>query len=116
MKATYWQPGNKIDYINTTEAKVEANTVVAIGNRIGVVGTDIAPGALGSVITEGVFIFEKTSSAAAIALGAAVYFDGTGITTDAQTGEGNEATNNTLAGWAIKASAANDPDVYVKIG
>lgn len=116
MKGIYWQPGAKIDYINSTESKIEANTVVALGNRIGVIGTDIEPGALGSVITEGVFILDKTDSTEAITLGDAVYFDGEGITAAAQTGEGNDATDNTLAGWAIKASAANDPDVYVKIG
>ena len=116
MKGTYWQPGAKIDYTNSTESKIEANTVVALGNRIGVIGTDIEPGALGSVITEGVFILDKTDSTEAITLGDAVYFDGEGITAAAQTGEGNDAADNTLAGWAIKASAANDPDVYVKIG
>ena len=44
MKGTYWQPGAKIDYTNSTESKIEANTVVALGNRIGVIGTDIEPG------------------------------------------------------------------------
>ena len=108
MKATYWQPGNKIDYINTTEAKIEANTVLSLGTRVGIVGTDIEPGALGSVITEGVFILEKKSAATEIALGAAVYFDGEGIV--AAAGE-----STVPVGWAIKASAANDPDVYVKL-
>ena len=28
MKGTYWQPGAKIDYTNSTENKIEANTVV----------------------------------------------------------------------------------------
>ena len=108
MKATYWQPGNKIDYINTTEAKIEANTVLSLGTRVGIVGTDIEPGALGSVITEGVFILEKKTAATAIALGAAVHFDGEGIV--AAAGE-----NTVPVGWVIKASAANDPDVYVKL-
>ena len=108
MKGTYWQPGNKIDYVNNTESVIEANTVINLGSRIGIAGTDIAPGALGSVITEGVFILEKKSSATAISLGAAVYYDGTGIV--AAAGE-----NTVPVGWAIKASAANDPDVYVKL-
>jgi len=109
MKATYWQLGAKIDYSNGTDAKIEANTVVALGNRIGIVGTDIEPGALGSVITEGVFILEKTTKSEEIALGATVYFDGTGATATA-----GEST--VPAGWAIKASSATDPDVYVKLG
>lgn len=108
MKATYWQPGAKIDYSNGTDAKIEANTVVALGNRIGIVGTDIEPGALGSVITEGVFILEKTAKSEEIELGAIVYFDGTGATATA-----GEST--IPAGWAIKASSATDPDVYVKL-
>lgn len=109
MKATYWQPGAKIDYSNGTDTKIEANTVVALGNRIGIVGTDIEPGALGSVITEGVFILEKTTKSEEIALGATVYFDGTGATATA-----GEST--VPAGWAIKASSATDSDVYVKLG
>ncbi len=116
MKGKYWQPGEVIDYTNGTENKIEANTVVTLGGRIGVTGTDIEAGALGTVITEGVFEFEKTDSTEAVTLGAAVYFDGEGVTTSAQTGSGNDATDNTPAGWAVKASAANVETVFVKIG
>ncbi len=116
MKATYWQPGAKIDFANATENKIEANTVVTLGSRIGVVGTDIEPGAVGSVITEGVFILDKTSSSTVVALGDALYFDGTGITKDASATVDEETVNNTPAGWAIKASASGDATVYVKIG
>lgn len=58
-KATYWQRGEAIDYVNKTEETIEAGTVVAFGDRIGVAGTDIAPGETGSLHVEGVFEFPK---------------------------------------------------------
>ena len=110
MKANYWQKGVSIDYKNTTDAKIEAESVVDLGTRIAIAGTDILPGETGSLITEGVFIFKKTTASAVIALGAAVYYDGTGITTSAS---GESA--NTPVGWAVKASSATETDVYVKL-
>ena len=110
MKANYWQKGVSIDYKNTTDAKIEAETVVDLGTRIGIAGTDILPGEVGSLITEGVFIFKKTTTSEEIALGAAVYYDGTGIT---KTSAGESA--NTPVGWAVKASSSSEADVYVKL-
>ena len=111
MKAEYWQKGNAIDYTNGTDATIPAGTVVSLGSRVGIAGTDILPGQLGSVITEGAFIFAKTTSTEVIALGAAVYFDGTGVTTSAETND----TPNVPVGWAIKASTASDANVIVKL-
>lgn len=43
MKASYWQRGEALDYVNASETKIEAGTVLTIGKRIGIAGTDINP-------------------------------------------------------------------------
>lgn len=106
-KASYWQRGESLDYKNTTETKIEANTVVKLAERIGIAGTDILPGTVGDIHMSGVFEFEKTS-ANAIPMGTSVYFDGTGIT--------EAADSNTPAGFAAADSAEEDKTILVKIG
>ena len=103
-KATYWQRGESLDYVNSGDTVIEANTIVALGTRIGVVGTDINPKERGSIHVTGVYEIAKTGGE--IAMGAAVYFDGTGITT---------ATSGTPAGYAAAAAAADDAVVLVKL-
>lgn len=103
-KATYWQRGESLDYVNSGDTVIEANTIVALGTRIGIVGTDINPKEKGSLHVTGVFQIAKTGGE--IAMGAAVYFDGTGITT---------ATSGTPAGYAAAAAAADDAVVLVKL-
>lgn len=105
-KASYWQRGETLDYKNETEAVIEANTILKLGTRIGIAGTDIAPGEVGSVHVEGVYLMDKTGEAA-IDLGAAVYFDGEGIT--------NTSTSNTPAGYAAAAAEAADTTILVKL-
>ena len=34
-KAEYWQRGEAIDFVNSTDAKIEANQIVTFGNRVG---------------------------------------------------------------------------------
>lgn len=104
-KAAYWQRGESLDYKNTGAEVIEANTIVALGTRIGVIGTDINPGETGSIHVTGVYEIQKTSDAA-IAMGAAVYFDGTGITA---------ATGGTPAGYAAAAAEAADTVILVKL-
>ena len=106
-KATYWQRGEAIDYVNAGAAKIDANTIILFGTKIGIAGTDIEVGETGSLIVEGVFEMPKASGA--ITAGAAVYWDATNavITTT--------STNNTLAGFATAAAASDDTTVYVKI-
>lgn len=106
-KASYWQRGETLDYKNTGIATIEANTVVALTGRVGIAGTDIAPGAEGDLHVCGVFEFNKTG-VGEISFGQPVYFDGTGIT-DVEGG-------NTPAGFAAKAATAGDAKVLVKIG
>ncbi len=107
-KAAYWQRGETLDYMNNTDTKIEANTVIPFGSHIGVAGTDILPGELGSLVVTGVFEIPKTA-AGAIEMGADVYFDGNGIT-DTR-GEGAIP-----AGYAAQAAAAADTVVLVKLG
>ena len=85
-KASYWQRGETLDYKNTGSSTIEANTVVELTGRVGIAGTDIAPGAEGDLHVCGVFEFDKTGTNE-IAFGQPVYFDKTGITDAANNGE-----------------------------
>ena len=86
---------------------IEANTVMTLGSRICVAGTDILPGETGSVHVTGVFAFPKGDGE--ITAGAEVYFsesDGR-ITSQAEGGA--------KAGFAVSGAAADDNKVLVKI-
>jgi len=104
-KATYWQRGESLDYVNNTTAAIEANTIISLGTRIGIAGTSINPGEKGSLHVTGVYEIEKTGTEE-IAMGAAVYFDGTGIT---------NATGGTPAGYAAAAATADAKVILVKL-
>ncbi len=105
--AEFLQRGESLDYRNTTDAVIPNNTIIQIGSRIGVTGTVIPPGEVGSLHVGGVWEIEKTGTAA-IEMGQIVYFDGTGIT-DAV------GDNNIEAGYAAAAAAAADTKIYVKL-
>lgn len=105
-KAAYWQRGESLDYVNSGSTVIEANTIIDLGTRIGVAGTNINPGEKGSVHVTGVYEIAKTD-AGAITMGAAVYFDGDGITTT--------ASSNTPAGYAAQAAGEDDTVVLVKL-
>lgn len=113
MKSAFWQNGKSLDYTNAGESKIPANTVVVIGDRIGVAGTDIAVGETGSLLVEGVFEMTK-SSENAITIGKTVYFDGTGITEAANDGA-QTPTAYPKAGYAASSAAAADSKILVKI-
>ena len=104
-KAAYWQRGESLDYHNNGTSVIEANTIINLGTRIGVVGTDINPNEKGSLHVTGVYEIEKTGTSA-IEMGAAVYFDGTGITNE---------TSGTPAGYAAAAAAADAKVILVKL-
>ncbi len=113
-KAAYWQRGETLDYKNATETKIEANTIIAFGGHIGVAGTDILPGELGSLHVTGVFEIPKTATED-IEMGETVYFDGTGITNAANDGETSDPTAYPMAGYAVQAAAAADTVILVKL-
>lgn len=106
MKATYWQRGEALDYRNNTDAVIEENTVISIVTRIGVTGSRIEPGQLGSLHVTGIFEMNKKSEEA-IPLGTAVYFDGSAITA---TKEGNIP-----AGYAAQDAKASEKTALVKL-
>ena len=107
-KAVFWQRGDTLDYRNNTDTKVEANTVISFGSHIGIAGTDILPGELGSLHVTGVFEIDK-SATEAIEMGTEVYFDGNGITD-------TKGDDTPLAGYAAQAAAAGDTVILVKLG
>lgn len=107
MKGTYWQKGEALDYLNSSDKKIENGDVIILGKRIGVAGDDILPGTEGAVHVSGVFSFQK-ADAAAISMGTEVYFAEDGITA-------TEDAKTVKAGYAAAESAESDPMVYVKI-
>lgn len=114
-KAVYWQRGETLDYRNTTDTKIEANTVISFGSHIGVAGTDILPGELGSLHVTGIFEIPKKATEA-IEMGVNVYFDGTGITTATTDGATTNPIDYPMAGYAAQEAAAADSVVLVKLG
>lgn len=105
--AAFWQRGETIDRINDTAKTIPANTIQAIGKRIGVVAMEAAPGQKYSVNVVGVYSFPKASEA--ITAGADVYWDNTNEVITAT------AESNILAGYAIADAAAADAVVSIKI-
>lgn len=107
-KAEYWQRGETLDFVNSTGKVIEANTIIVLGQRMGVAGTEIPAGEKGTVHVEGIYGFPK-ATAIAITAGALVYWDKTNncITTT--------STSNILAGYAAAAAGENDATVLVKI-
>lgn len=114
-KAAYWQRGESLDYVNNTTSIIEANTIIPIEGRIGVAGTSINPGEKGSLHVVGIYEIAKTSTSE-IKMGAAVYFDGTGITNASDNGKtGGEKVVYTPAGYAAQKVAADDTVILVKL-
>lgn len=122
-KASYLQRGETIDYVNSGTEIIEANTIVVLGSRIGVAGTDILPGEKGSLHVTGVFGMPKGSGE--IAAGADVcYLEPDGVITaeqakaaDAAESEEEEpvTVHNVRAGFAVCGAGNDDLYVYVKI-
>jgi len=69
----YIQKGESLDY--TPENATPAGSVVFLGKLAGVTKLDIAAGELGALAVSGVFEFPKGNGA--IAVGAALYWNGT---------------------------------------
>ena len=108
VTAEYVQRGETLDYKNTTDTPIPCDTVVVVGGRLGITGGEIKPGELGALHMVGVFKLPK-SGEGAIEMGAAVHFDGAGITATAAEG------TTTPAGYAAAPSEASDKFVLVKL-
>lgn len=107
-KAAYWQRGDTIDYINTGTDVIEANTILVLGSRIGVAGTDILPGEKGSIHVTGVY--EVPKDGMEISTGADVYYSESDGSFSAA-----EAEGSVKAGFAAQGAIADAPSVFVKI-
>lgn len=106
-KAFYSQKGESLDYANTTDAVIEANSIVAIGARIGVVGGDIKPSETGAVHVEGVYEM-PLADADAVDAGTEVYWNGEAITA-------TSGAKTIAAGYAVASTTAGDSKILVKI-
>ena len=106
MKANYVQRGEALDYKNTTKDMIAAGDVMVLGKRIGVAGTDMIPGGLGTVHVDGVYEFDKKDKTA-MTVGTEVYLAEDGITVTAE--------NNVLAGFVAADATAESETVWVKI-
>lgn len=127
-KAAYWQRGESLDYVNAGDTMIEAGSVVALAERVGIAGDNIAPGKTGSLHVSGVYRFDKTSKNA-IQMGTEVYFDGTGITEapaaggtgaeeeteESGTAEDAKGDGAVKAGYAAEEAAAESTTILVKL-
>lgn len=75
MAKNYVQPGDSITWNNGTGSAVSSGDVVVIGNTIGIAAGDIANGADGTVLTDGVFSGVPKVSAAVFAQGEKLIWD-----------------------------------------
>ena len=74
MTTTYQQAGDVFQYTNSSGSTIASNTVVKMGNILGVAQADIANGSTGPVKVTGVFEVPKVS-AAVIAQGESLTWD-----------------------------------------
>ena len=105
-KATFWQRGEALDYMNKEDTTIEANTIVVIGSRIGVIGTNIAPGELGTVHVTSVF--EMSKAAEEIAFGDTLYWD-------VENACLTKTAGDIVAGYATSDATVSDSTVRVKL-
>lgn len=116
MKATYFQRGESLDYKNEGDSAVKSNDVIDLTYRIAVAGDDIQSGSTGTIHVTGVYEMKKTGNAE-IAIGQPVFFDGSGITDEADNGEAGESKiEYTPAGYATCKASAAATTIQVKIG
>lgn len=121
-KGKFWQNGEALDYLNSSGAKIEANTIVQIGKRIGIAGADIPNGEVGAVIVKGVFELPKDygDSGKALTLGQEVYWDNANSCIKAAVAqvvtEGAVTTEaSAVNGYVVKAALTTDQTVLVSI-
>lgn len=104
-EATFVREGTAIDH--TPGSDVAAGEVVVQGDLVGVAKTPIASGELGSLDVAGVFAFAKGGSG--INIGVKVYWD------DSANQATTTASSNKLIGKCVRAAAAGDSTVEVRL-
>lgn len=107
MANNFVQPGNVMDYQNSSTADIESGDVVEFESSIGIALVDIPMGESGSVQVTGVFRLPK--STAALEQGKLVFWKESQIV--AATSEGAVP-----AGTVFFPADASTPEVEVKIG
>lgn len=111
MAQNYIQEGDVISWTNGGSA-VTSGSAVTIGGLVGVALGDIANGATGQVMLEGVFELTKvTGSGKSFAVGAPVYHDATAGKMDVT----DNSAANKLAGYAIEAAGTSATTVKVRL-
>jgi predicted RecA/RadA family phage recombinase len=105
-QATFVHEGGTVDY--TPAADTAAGDVVLQGDLVGVANLDIKAGRLGALAVTGVFDMAK-QAALAIAVGVFVYWDNAAKVVTTMAG------GNKLLGKAIRAAAAADATVRVRL-
>lgn len=106
MKATYWQRGETLDYINEGVKVIEAGEIIDFKTRIGIAAYSINPKEKGTVHMVGVYSIKKKDQTE-IKMGVPVYFAEDGITATAE--------SNTPAGYAAETSPIKAPEILVKL-
>jgi predicted RecA/RadA family phage recombinase len=102
------QPGDVIDWTNSTGAVLASGAGVLVGTRIGVAAADIANTATGSVRVKGVVELPKLTTDAPTQ-GALLYWDNTNKRLTIT------SAGNTLAGYAAAAAANGATTVYLHL-
>jgi predicted RecA/RadA family phage recombinase len=64
MTTRYVKPGDAHDHINNTGAAIAVNDIVVVGSYIAVAATNIAIGATGTILGDGVFTLPKKAGTA----------------------------------------------------
>lgn len=108
MASNYIQPGDIIDWTNSTGSAVASGDPVVVGKQqMGIALVDIANAASGSVALEGVYQLAKNTSQA-ITQGQRVFWNASTSKVD------NIATINTyFLGYAVAAQGSSDTTVNV---
>lgn len=113
MSTNQVQAGNTIDWVNGTGSAVTANSVVKMGNTLGVALVDIANGATGAVAVRGVFTVPKVT-AAVIAQGESLTWDVSAAKFDdnAATPASGDVTGAAALAWESAGNGATELDVF----
>ena len=106
-KGAYVNTGYTINYKNETNTKIEAGSVVKIGDLVGIAACDIDVKALGAVSISGVYDITKKSGEA-IEAGKLVYYSVDGVTAT--------AGSNSRVGYTVAEALAGDSTVRVRLG
>lgn len=110
---SYKQPGQTMDWVNTSGGAVAVDSLVKIGDRVGVACVDIAPGETGAVQMEGVVEVPKKSTDV-VAQGDALYFDESDDEVTLADGGGGSG-GNILAGYAFSSAGNGATTVWLKL-